>query len=185
MGRILLIAAGVTLVVMVVLVAALRLLTPDGREAPSRPQATVAATATPALVVTTAASATPETGASEAGAAGAGGEPATPKPTLTPASSPTWRVAGTLSGSGHRKGRVFRLRGDEQKLVWKLAGSNPVALIDVIKGDIAWWEDGGGREASPAIPGRGSTLLRLKRGEYYIYVFSTAGTWEVAVWDRR
>jgi hypothetical protein len=182
MGRILLIAAGVTLVVMLVLVAAVRLLAPDGEDAAPQPQATVAAMVTPAVVVTAAASSTPETGASDAGAAT---ETATPKPTLTPASSSTWRVAGALSGSGTLQGRVFRLRGDEQKLVWNLAGSNPVALIDVMRGDIVWWKDRGGREASPAGAGRGSALLHLKRGEYYLYVFSTSGTWEVAVWDRR
>ncbi len=189
MGRILLIAAGATLVVMLVLVAALRLLAPDGRDAAPQPRATVAATATPAVVVTAVASATPETGASEAGAADeAAATTSAPEPASMsePASSSGWTRVSTLSGTGQKQSPHFRLRGDRQKLTWTLgANSFPVALIDVVPGDEAWFDDPGDPEASPSRLGSGSKRLRVEPGEYYLYVFSQDCTWKVTMWDRR
>lgn len=186
MARILLVAGGVTLVVVLILVAAVQLLSSDDDAAAPRPEATVTVTATPEVVATVTVTATPEPVASGAVADAETGTPkATSDPAPEPGSSGAWRRVAMLSGSGDQQGPTFKVQGDRQKLTWMLDGSEPVALIDVVEGDVEWWESGGEPEASPATSGTGNRTLRLKRGEYYLSVFSGGCTWTIAVWDRR
>ena len=77
----------------------------------------------------------------------------------------------------------FWLRGDAQKLTWKLGGKGfHFAQIYVTEGVQRRVLHGPRR--GPGIPGAGQRELRLDEGMYYLDVYSDC-TWSVAIWDQR
>jgi hypothetical protein len=188
--RTFLIAGAITLAVIVVVAMVGRSVAPDSFRLPE-PEATVTVTATPQVVATVTATATvtaivtpaPSGGSGAGGGQVSGSE--TPAATPSPGSgSPVqWAKMATVSGTAHKKSAVFRLRGDAQKLRWKLGGKGqPFAHIYVTDADSLVFSTV--PDAAPDVRGPGSTLLHLEKGRYYLDVYSES-TWSVTIWDAR
>jgi hypothetical protein len=89
-----------------------------------------------------------------------------------------WRKVATLSGTTNKRSDVFRLRGDAQKLSWKLAGGQPFAHIYVTEADSGVFSTA--PDAAPETRGPGSATLRLEEGRYYLDVYSEC-KWTVTI----
>jgi hypothetical protein len=183
-------AGVITLAVIVVLAMIGMSVAPDSFRLPE-PEATVTVTATPQVVATVTATATVTAIVTPApsGASGAGGgqasSPETPAATSSPESgSPVrWTKVATVSGTANKKSAKFWLRGDAQKLTWKLGGKGfhfaQIYVTEAFSGEFSTVPD-----AAPEVRGPGSTRLRLEEGMYYLDVYSDC-TWSVAIWDQR
>jgi hypothetical protein len=188
--RAFLIAGAITLAVIVVVAMVGMSVAPGSFRLPGR-DATVAVTATSRAAATITANATGTAAVTPApsGGSGAGGGQlsgsGTPAATPSPGSgSPVqWAKVATVSGAAHKKSAVFRLRGDAQKLSWKLGGKGqPFAHIYVTDADSLVFSTV--PDAAPDVRGPGSTLLHLEKGRYYLDVYSES-TWSVTIWDAR
>ena len=188
--RTFLLAGAITLGVIVVVAVVGRSVAPGSFRLPE-PEATVTVTATPQVVATvtaTAAVAAIVTPAPSSASGGGGGQASSPEtPAATPStgsgSSAPWTKVATVSGTANKRSTKFWLRGDAQKLTWKLGGKGfhfaQIYVTEAFSGEFSTVPD-----AAPEVRGPGSTKLHLEEGMYYLDVYSDC-TWSVAIWDQR
>jgi hypothetical protein len=186
--RIFLVAGISTLAVVLVLAVLGVVVAPDHFTLP-KPEATVTVTATPQVIatVTATATATAIVTPAPAGTVVAEQTPAAEAPAAT--SSPEsgspvhWTKVASVSGTAHKKSARFWLRGDAQRLNWKLGGEGQqfaqIYVTEAFSGEFSTVPD-----AEADYRGPGSTRLHLEEGMYYLDVYSDC-TWSVTIRDQR
>jgi hypothetical protein len=105
-----------------------------------------------------------------------------------PAAAPThWVKVATFSGTSDRQTTAFRLRGGEQKLVWKLRGVSgaPPNMVGAAMGIAGVHSDQIG-DAVEANGFRGSALAHAEGGQFYLQmVCGNVASWRVTIYERR
>jgi hypothetical protein len=97
-----------------------------------------------------------------------------------------WVDVIALTANASRQSETFRLQGGQQRLSYTVTGGDwTICTIYVVEEGRDLTVDGGFPEVMVQGPSEDETLLRKRRGDYYLSVDVANGTCVVAIEERR